>query len=429
MNQAVQSASAPLSPTEVRRGLRISMIEGTVAQIYISITGAVGGSAFLTGFALLLGADNFMLGVLGALPFVGQICGYIGAYLEQRLRNRRLITLVGALLGRSIWAPLVVLPFLPLDEGWRLALFLIGLALVYALNGVAGNAWLSWMSDLVPARERGRYFGLRNTLIGVSTMAALYVGGEIMDAFNARDAAAYGYISVFGVAVAAAVGSALLITRQPEPPVQARATHGLAQLIGGSLQDRRYRQFVLTAAVWALLVGVAGSFLHVYGLRVLGLDFATLSMVSIVTAAFGLFFSPLVGWLMDRYGYRWVMTICIIGTIPLPSGWIFSTPDNLWPLWLTAVFSGVFWPGVQQGLNNLMMERSPADLRGSAIATYSLFTGGGTLLSSLIGGVLATIFAGLSVTYAGFHLDYFAVLVGVTTLGRIVMVYFYWRML
>jgi MFS family permease len=405
------------------------MIEGTVAQVFISITGAIGGSAFLTGFALLLGADNFMLGVLGALPFVGQIFGYVGAYLEERLRNRRLITLLGSLTGRLLWAPLLLLPFLPLDQGWRLLLFLIGLALVYALNGIAGNAWLSWMSDLVPGGERGRYFGLRNTLIGLATMGALYVGGEIMDAFNAQNAAATGYVYVFGLALVAAIGSALLITRQPEPPVQLRRVQSLADLLGGSLRDARYRRFVITASVWALLVGVAGSFLHAYGLKVLGLDFATLAMISILTAAFGLFFAPLVGWLMDRYGYRWVMTICIIGTIPLPSGWIFSTPDNLLPLWLTAVFSGVFWPGVQQGLTNLMMERSPADQRGSAIATYSLCTGAGTLLSSLIGGLLATIFATLSLQLGGFRIDYFTVLVGVTTIGRIVMVYFYWRML
>ena len=62
----------PLSPSEVQRGLLLSIWEGAVANIHISITGAIGGSVFLSGFALLLGVNNFQIGLLGALPFIGQ---------------------------------------------------------------------------------------------------------------------------------------------------------------------------------------------------------------------------------------------------------------------------------------------------------------------------------------------------------------------
>ncbi|MGQ9526471.1 MAG: hypothetical protein ACUVUA_01690 [Chloroflexus sp.] len=54
-------------------------------------------------------------------------------------------------------------------------------------------------------------------------------------------------------------------------------------------------------------------FFNAYGLTTLQLDFSLLALTGIVTGAVALFFSPLVGWLMDRYGYRVVVTVCVRG--------------------------------------------------------------------------------------------------------------------
>lgn len=137
-----EASTTALAPHEVRRALRISVVEGAVATVHISITGAIGGSVFLTGFAMLLGANSFQLGILGALPFIGQLTQFVGAYLEERVGNRRNLVLYGALSARMIWALLLSLPFLSFLQGAQLLVFLIGLGLTYALNGIAGNAWM-----------------------------------------------------------------------------------------------------------------------------------------------------------------------------------------------------------------------------------------------------------------------------------------------
>ncbi|NTV63083.1 MAG: BCD family MFS transporter, partial [Oscillochloris sp.] len=235
----------PLSPAEVRRGLRISIWEGAVANVHISITGAVNGSVFLTGFALLLGANSFQLGLLGALPFIGQLFQFVGAYLEERAGNRRKLVLGGALGGRLIWALLLALPFLTFLNGTQLAVFFLGLACSYALNGIAANAWLSWMSDLVPARQRGSYFGLRNTVAAIAAMAATFLAGQALDGSRTQGNELFGYALVFGVAVLAALGAAVLITRQAEPPSSPKGTVNLADMIVGPLRDHPFRSYVL----------------------------------------------------------------------------------------------------------------------------------------------------------------------------------------
>lgn len=421
--------SQPLHPAEVRRGLRISTIEGAIATVHISITGAIGGSVFLTGFALLLGADSFQIGLLGALPFIGQAFQFVGAYLEERVGNRRSLVLYSALAGRLIWALLLALPFLPFLSGLELLIFFVGLACSYALNGIAGNAWLSWMSDLVPARQRGVYFGMRNTVAGIAGMASTFLAGQLLDQFRAQGDEPVGYALIFGVAVIAALGAAVLIARQPEPPIVPRQRVSLGDLLSGPLRDRSFRLFVITTTGWSLVTGVAIPFFNAYGIGQLGISFSTLALTVIVTSGVGLIFGPLLGRLMDKFGYRLVLTLCVLGTVPLPWGWILSTPDNLIPLWLTSIFSGVFWPGVTQGLTNVLMERAPADHRAAAMATHSAISGVGLLVAGLLGGILATALAGAQLNLGPIALSSLTLLFALTSLGRLLMAGVFWRTL
>ncbi|MFV9504397.1 MAG: MFS transporter [Oscillochloridaceae bacterium umkhey_bin13] len=420
---------APLSQAEVRRALRISTIEGAIATVPITITGAIGGSVFLTGFAMLLGANSFQLGLLGALPFIGQLFQFVGAYLEERMGNRRGLVLYGALAGRLIWAVLLALPFMTFLNGSQLLIFFIGLAFAYAANGIAGNAWMSWMSDLVPPQRRGSYFGIRNTVAAISAMLTTFLAGLALDRFRGQGNEAMGYAVIFGVAVLAALGAAILIRHQAEPPLQPKPRVSVREMFSAPLDNQPFRAFVLANLGWAFVTGIASPFFNAYGLVALNLSFATLALTAVVTSAVSLVFGPLAGRLQDKYGNRNVLVACIVGTIFLPWGWVLSTPDNIIPLWLTAIFSGVFWPGLSQGLANLLMERSPADHRGAAIAAHSAITGVGTLLAGLTGGLLATILAGSQVALGPLSIGGLALLFVMTSLGRAGMAVVFWKVL
>ena len=61
-------------PTITRKALRISTIEGSWAALHFLITSGV----FFTGFALMLGANDFQLGLLGAIPVLAQVFQVVG---------------------------------------------------------------------------------------------------------------------------------------------------------------------------------------------------------------------------------------------------------------------------------------------------------------------------------------------------------------
>src|SRR3954454_16858058 len=99
---------ATLPPAVVRRALRLLIVEGSLSNIHVTVC----AGAFLTGFALLLGAGDFELGLIAALPFLGQLFQFVGAYLEERLGERRRMTVISCGISRSLWALLAALPFL-----------------------------------------------------------------------------------------------------------------------------------------------------------------------------------------------------------------------------------------------------------------------------------------------------------------------------
>jgi MFS family permease len=412
-----QIAEVPLAPSAVQRGLRLSIIEGSLSNIHITVT----GGAFLTGFALLLGAGDFELGLLAALPFVGQLFQFVGAYLEERLGERRRLCAITAAVSRGLWAIMTTLPFILALDGVRLPIFLFLLTISQALIGITANTWLSWMSDLVPPRQRGRYFGTRNTITSITAMAASFLAGRALDSYRGSDAEPVGFALIFCVASICAVAGTVVLWQQPEPPMRRVARVTVRQLLSAPLRHQEFRAFSLTAAAWALVTGIAAPFFNAFGIQDLKLSFASLAVFAIVTSAVALGTQPLIGRLQDRYGDKRVLVWSVIGVILLPWGWVLSTPDFLLPLWLNAVVSGIFWPGITQGLMNLLMDRAPAEGRGAYVAAYGAITGLGTFLASLLGGAIASGLGTTVLEIGPLTLNHYAILFAASSLGRAAM--------
>ena len=413
------TTSDALTPTEVRRGLRLSIIEGSLANIHISVT----AGAFATGFALLLGARDFELGVMGALPFIGQLFQFVGAYLEERFGERKPMVLYSSLISRVLWVLIAALPFMAFLGSAQLALFLIILAASQALLGITSNAWTSWMCDLVPPRQRGRYFGTRNTIASVTAMASTWLAGRALDHYRGVGDEATGYAVIFGGAVLFALASSVVLHMQPEPPTPQRSEPmQFLSLFSTPLRHARFRSFAFACAGWALVTGIAAPFFNAYGIQNLHMSFQTIALTAIVTSGVALFSQPLVGRFQDRFGDKAVLIGSAIGVVLIPWGWVLARPDFLLPVWVLSVLSGVFWPGITQGLVNLLMDRAPVAGRGAYLAAYAAINGAGTFAAALLGGVIASGLAGVTLHLGALAIGHYAVLFIITSIGRAVMV-------
>ena len=195
----------------------------------------------MTGYALWLGATPAALAVLGALPSVGQLAAPL-ALFSRGSRQRLSIVLAGG--GRAIFAGVLILPLLP--ENMRIPGLLIIAALSQLVIAPVNVLWTSWMADLVPEKERGRYFGFRNAFLGLVGTVGNLAAGTLIDGLGKP----WGFLLVLFVGVAAGVAASSILRWQYEPPAKPNPLK--LRDLAAPFSDRRFRGFW---ASWCCLWG------------------------------------------------------------------------------------------------------------------------------------------------------------------------------
>ncbi len=402
------SAAAPVRPAlserQITRGLRVSIAEGAFATLYMTLVGGM----FVNGLALAVGAGHFEIALLTAIPALATGFGFVSGYLVRTIGSRRRLVLWTAGVGRSVFVLLV--PFLLTQTGFGAETLLWVVAVSSVLMTIAGTTWTSWMSDLVPEDRRGRFFGLRNAILGIVGVTAAYSAGRALDWFKLQDKELLAFGLAFALAVVFGGISTLLLSRQPEPPLPARPMASLRELLFGPLSEPQFRRLMKFAAVWYLTGTLGSPFYIAHLITNLKFSYAAIGVYSMIGGITGLVFHLFWGRVIDRFGARPVTIInfALVGVMPLL--WVFATPEFRLPIWIDAVMNGVVWSGASLGLWNLLLELADNPRRKeSYFALHSVVTGLGAFAASLIAGAGAQALNGLELrigtsTFVNYHL-------------------------
>jgi MFS family permease len=384
----------PLSRLDVLRGLHVATWEAIWAMVHAVLT----TGAFQIGFALLLGASPFALGLLAGLPAAVGLLQLPASVLVERYGRRRPFVAAVSFPGRLLWGVILLIPFV-LPRPAQLPAFLVLLTISSALMTVGVPAWTSWMSDLVPATSRGQYFARRSMLAGFVSMLVPLPAGAFLDQavkyhrFDPR----IGFAVLFAVACAAAVGSWLMILRQPEPPAQPRPNaESPLKSLAAPLTDPAFRRFLLFAGAMVFGQALSGQFFMAWQVdkKALALPYLTVQVLGAFAAGAGLLSTPLWGYLSDKYGSRPVLSLATVGVIVAPVLWLFTIPNGR-ALWLNValivvinLFSGASWAGVGLTQFNILLGVAAPAARATYTAVFSAITGTVGGVSPIVGGAL-----------------------------------------
>lgn len=369
----------------VRRSLRASTGEGLAAEV----VGACTSGAVLTGWGLHLGASPAVLGLLVSLASAAQLLQLPAAWVTSLLGGRRVAIAANAA-GRVSYAALAALPLLPASDHDKLAVLLAVTALASALGVIGNNGWQSWMSELVPERVRGRYFGRRNALCTLGSMVASLAAGRVLDHAAGPVATERALAGLSLVAAAAGLAAAVLMSRQHEvsgpPPPRPSVAQALRPFGHGAS-----RGALAYTAAFGLASGLGTSFFALHVLGDLGLGFTVLALHAAGTAVFrGLALSAW-GRCIDRLGARPVLVASSFGLALSPVLWLAASPRALWPLAVDAVLTGVLAGAQGLAAFAMPMAVAPRALRPYFLAVFSLVGGLGTAVAATLGGRVAAL--------------------------------------
>lgn len=408
------------SDKRLTRSLWMIIVGVSCSNVY----GQLGGTP-LTGLSKDLGASDFMLGLLMALPVFGNLTQLLFSYVLERTCKRKSIFLFFGVLQRVLWLPVGLVPFFMPDAPMLAKMWIIILLVTFAAcNGSAVNVcYNSWLADLVPPTIRGRYFGLRNRIIVIAGVLANLLMSWLMDILPGLTC----YAVVFAIGSVFGVMDILSYIWVYDPPMKkVEQKQGMLSMMGGAFKNKDFMRLVVFWTLWSFSVNIAGPYFNVYMLNVIGMNFMEISLTcTVVSSVCTFLFISKWGWQVDRYGTKAILRVVGVLCSCLPFLWWFTGPRNFWIMPIIQGITGAFWCAIDLCSQTQLVSNTPDKNRSMYIALYAILTSLiGASLAYAVGGALLDTFAGwmqgLSWSFLGQPVTQYHLIFTLTGLLRLV---------
>ena len=396
---ALKLAPLPEAPADVdqkvRRTLWISTLEGCITQNFLTwTTGSV-----LTGYMLYLGAGPKALAAAASIPLLAQLLNPLTAWLTTRMGSRRQFLITTNIFGRGIWILVAILPILPLSMADKLAAMMAIITISHVLQSGSGPAWTSLMADVVPAETRGRYFGMRTSIVGVMGMLAALGAGWFLD----RAPAPVGFQMVYVVAVFLAMVGVYTYGMYYDPGTP-RMQISLRESIMVPLRDRNFRKFLVFSSYWNASVMIAAPFVIPYFFTHLKMSYTEIAIWSAIASIFSLFTGPMWGRVADMAGHKTVLSITtVLAGTAHPLCWLLARPGHLMFIWISGVMDALSWGGIHSAIFNLSVSTAPQRMRMTYMAVLGAVNGISGFTAGLLSGPLMNFLLEHEAIVFGYH--------------------------
>ena len=356
--------------------------------------GAFTGGAFLVAFALLLGASNFVIGLLAAVGPLTQILQIPAIFLVDRTGLRKALVVLNSLFSRLVWLVVAALPWLvPAEQ--RVAVLLICLFLYFGLGTLSGCAFNSWMRDFIPEKIMGSYFGKRlaiATATGAILTLAAGFGIEVGKRVLADAHAPYSILFLLG-GLAGLVG-VYFLARIPEPKMAPHVPQGIFSVLAEPFREFNFRRLLMFLGSWNFAINLAAPFFVVYMVTRLGMSLGFVLALSVLSQLINVAFFRIWGRLADRFNNKSVLAV---------SGWMFIVSILMWPF-LTLpekhvmtiplligihILAGISTAGINLCAGNIALKAAPQGKATAYLAANALVNGVAATLAPILAGLAA----------------------------------------
>ena len=353
-------------PSQVKHNLYWFFFDGLFSSVTDNIA-----ITYLVLYILALGATRTQIGLMSSLSSLMVALVLIpGALLVERYGHRKQLTVFfGDGIARFV---LLILAFLPFFLGGE-ALVLAAMALSISRDVTAKLAFPAWMSvtgEIVPMEGRGRYFGSRNLIMGITGMLAILLAGELIT----RAGSPHGYQIALGLAFALGMISTYSFGQLQDPrgkaPIPVEGSLSLRALLQDIKGHPAFLALSLAMVMWNFSVNIAGPFFNVYMVQNLKFTASMVGITSVVSTVAGLIVQRRIGRLSDRLGSRKVMLISMLIIPIVPAVWVFIT--QFWQVMVLNSFSGMAWGVFNLVSFNFLLSLTPVAQRARYSAIFQL---------------------------------------------------------
>jgi MFS family permease len=361
------------------KNLRYSFING------IFSSGMSGFSyEFLTPFLLLLGGTVKQIGALNAIPnLLGALAQFKGVDIITKIKSRKKTVVFFVCFEGII---LLAVALSAYAKGLSPHLFILFIALYSICSAVVRPAWDSWISELVPPKNRASFFGRRSRVYGFVTMAATFMGGLILQKMELVSPF-YGFAILFGIAFLLRMLGWFFLCKIYEPPLkhEKESQFTFYQFIA-RIKQSNFAKFVVFVALFSFSVSLASPFFAVFMIRDLQFSYLFYSIMLISSALARHLAITRWGIQADIIGNLKIIkfTALFIGIIPFL--WIINRSPYF--LLFAQMAAGFLWAGFYLCASNFIYDAVIPEKRARCIAYFCVLNGMALAAGAFLGGLI-----------------------------------------
>jgi MFS family permease len=362
----------------IRRSLRFSMLES--ASFSVMVGSAEG---YFQAFAVFLKATVFQVGLAGTLPLsIASVVQLFSGPMLRLSRTRRRLAVGAGALRTSLFVPLALVPFMGPGRIWILLLLL---CLYFSFIYLPTPAWTAWMGDLVDDSQRGRFFGRRNSIGSLTSLAASVLTGIVLQACAADPLP--GFLLVFGFAFLGSLCAATSLSLQYDP---AGEHHGQSDQSISSfsreLARTNYGRFVVLNFLVYFGAYISSPFVVPFMLNELGFSYLQFMAAISLVSLFRFLAMPMWGALGDRFGNKKTLALSTFLICLTPFTWLLARSFAL--VCLVQVVGAFAWAGYEIAALSFAYDAMPAAKVTRQTSFLLLFRGAAVITGGLAGGAL-----------------------------------------
>lgn len=395
-----------LTEEEVQHGLKLVIADGMASEAMTVLT----GGAFLVAMALLLGANNFEIGLLAALPTFTNIFQLISILLVRRYNNRRAVTAICSFIART---PLLVVGSLLLlfSTSTTVEVLIFFLFFYYLFGSIAGPGWNSWMKDLVPEKMLGSYFSRRSRLNQILNVVLSILVALMLDYVKKYfpQYQLYAFAGMFLAGGLIGIAGAGILSRTPEPK-GILLKDNIFNLLKRPLKDKNFRSLLVFNSAWVFAINIGTPFFTVFLLKSLHISLSYIILLGILSQVGSILTIRLWGIFSDKYSNKTIIALSAPLYIGCFIAWCFVglyTHEylNIILLVLIYIFTGISTAGINLSLTNIGLKLAPRAESIVYLSAKNIITAVFSSIAPLVGGFLADYFTSrqlnIKITWAG----------------------------
>ncbi|MCX7956830.1 MAG: MFS transporter [Endomicrobia bacterium] len=361
------------------KSLYFSFIDGIFASIMTGFT-----MNYVIPFGLVLGAKNFQIGLLNALPqFFGSLIQLLTADFVEKLKSRlRIISIFVYFHGLSFFLVLLLL----FNNFNKADLFIFITTLSTVLTSVAGPAWWSLMSDTVDKEKYGEYFAWRGKVLGVVSLISSFIAGFFLGIMQDKFVA---FVILFSLSGLMRIISGYFISKMEDIPFEINKEKRFNYIdFVKRYKESNLVKYVIFISLFNFAVAISSPFFSVYMLKDLRLSYYEYTVVTLSTSITTLLFLPFWGRMADKIGNVRIIKITGFFICFVPILWIFS--ENVFYLIFINAIAGYLWAAFNLSTVNFIFDAASQEVRTRCISYFGFTNGMFVFLGNLLSGWFAT---------------------------------------